>query len=84
MELSGSVAPDYAVAANEDYHIESLSRGQRERLCQRWLGLEPALRLVLASNGSNDLFLLLAKGKWLFEELGVQSNQSFSELLEKW
>lgn len=75
--------PRYTVADNERFHLRELSVEDQEILKRRWCELEPTLIGCLPSlpiDHRNILFMLIAKGKNLFEAVSLNSGNSFVEL----
>ncbi len=76
--------PRYTPAKNERFHLEHEKPKQLESLRNSWSMLRPKLVALLPSLGdaeSHDLFLLIAKGKSIFDTYELESRRSFSELL---
>lgn len=75
--------PRYTSAENERFHLKSISENVRNELLRRWCCLEPKLIVLLHQCEQpirNQLFLLIAKGKALFETSDLDSRRSFGEL----
>jgi hypothetical protein len=78
--------PHHNVAANEKYQVKQLLLNDKNSpLPNEWRRLESLLRPIygrLVLN-SDDLFILLVKGNFLFRNLNVDSSASFTETLQK-
>lgn len=72
--------PRYSAAENERFVAKRIDREEMAALALRWRKLERQLRPLLASSESNHLFLLIARGKQLFETVPVTTRTSLREL----
>jgi hypothetical protein len=78
-------APRYSLGMNERFHLENLPAPVVRRLQQAWHNLASTLVSLLPGlpgDCQNLLFLLIAKGKSVFEMRGVECHASFAELLK--
>jgi hypothetical protein len=76
-------SPRYGAAANEQYFVERLPPDRAMELRSEWCRLESVVRPAFAESGSDDLFLLLVKGRSLFYGLDVELKESFTELAKQ-
>lgn len=49
----------------------------------RWRQIEPHLRALLAQSDSDDLFYLIARGKYLFTRAPIETRSSFGQLVDR-
>jgi hypothetical protein len=82
-QKKNGAAPHYNSAENENYRVERLPKDRIQQLAKEWQNLESHIRPVFAVSGSNDLFLLIARGRCLFCKVNVDSQESFSEMVQK-
>ncbi len=60
--------------------------GKKDRgllFASRWRQVEPHLRALLAQSDSDDLFYLIARGKYLFTRAPVETRFSFGQLVDR-
>jgi hypothetical protein len=81
----GDAFPRYNRAANEKFHLQSLTPVVRKTLRNSWLRVEPRLIELLPLSGRADrnvLFQLAVKGKSIFETGDLECRGSFAEHLQ--
>lgn len=69
-----------AEGADDSLYHRNFDRGAH--LASRWKALEPELRKLLAHCASENLFLLIARGKNMFTGTRVETRVSFGELID--
>lgn len=82
----GRVRSRYGRYDNELFYLKSLKAEEMKERRRAWTWLEPALTRCLASFAKRDrdlLFLLVAKGKNLFETDEITCRRSFALLAER-
>jgi hypothetical protein len=80
-EESGTL-PAFNAAQNEEFFLEKMEKTRLSRLRDEWLRLEALMRPFLAKSGSDELFYLVAKGKFLFQGMDLRSNRSFVKMAQ--
>jgi hypothetical protein len=82
----GDAFPRYNPADNERFHLQSLSLAARKALQADWLRLEPRLVTLLHTTRHeerNGVFLLIAKGKAIFEEDALSCRGAFADYVRR-
>ena len=76
-------SPHYSAADNEEYFLKRVSADRVNLLRREWVRLESLMRPSFTSLGPDDLFLLFAKGRSLFQGIDVTSRCSFAEMVQR-
>jgi hypothetical protein len=83
---SNEIHPRYTGADNERFYLESLSPPELTLIRTAWHELMPRLVARLAksdTNRANDLFLLIAKGKSVFDTKDIRCHKSFGDYAQR-
>jgi hypothetical protein len=75
--------PHYNLSQNEDYFMKRVVPERAKRLRKEWMHLEALMRPLFVPTGSEKLFLLIVKGRSLFQEAEVKSHRSFTEMVDR-
>jgi hypothetical protein len=71
---SGRLTPRYGAAANEKYHVAA-ENARLQEIQREWIGLAKAIIPIFGQIREDALFVLIAKGKELFEKSAVSNER---------
>ena len=72
----------FARAEGADNSLLRRNDDRGAHLAPRWKAIEPELRKLLAQSSSDNLFLLIARGKNMFTRARVETHLSFGQLID--